>query len=538
MPIRTHARVAARLPDIPVNIRPADFVANFFNMPSRGELKRFDFSGRRYLRDIYNTDAQRLLLQCGRQVEKSTTLGNMVLTYACLRRYFRSLCVTPTEIQTSTFSKDKLQEPLNLSPELALFAVHPSSVMEKNFYTPANIKLRYAFLHADRVRGISADMLVLDELQDILTDVIPVIEEALSHSEYKILRYSGTPKSLDNTIAYYWERWSTQNEWAIPCDSCGGGDYRYWNIPGEDNIGPEFLWCSRCKKPINPDHDQAMWVSGFPSRVGDPTSFEGFRIPQLITSWVDWAEILDKKRRYSRRQFYNEVLGLGYDSGDKPLTLSDVRAICGPQPLNNPPISRSSRYYMGIDWGTGENTYTVVTIGRYVGDRFEVVYMKRLEAEDAEPDRQIEICLELVRRFNVVRVGVDYGGGFYMNNKLTTALGVAKVVQFQYGNLSDKIRYNSGLNRFIVNRTAVLMDFMTALKIPGNFMLPRFEDIETPFASDMIAMFSEYNESRKMIVLNKTPGSTDDTLHALTYCFLSSVIDRPRPDIFTPGIEA
>ena len=147
-----------------------------------------------------------------------------------LRRHFRSLFVSPTQQQTETFSRDRIQTPVEYSQTLQTFTDGPmtkNNVLYKKFVTGSDITLRYAFLHADRVRGISADMLLLDEIQDILTDIIPIIEEALSHSPFKILRYSGTPKSLDNTISYYWNQFSTQNEWVVPCEGCNT-----WNILG------------------------------------------------------------------------------------------------------------------------------------------------------------------------------------------------------------------------------------------------------------------------------------------------------------------
>ena len=202
---------------------PTEFVSSFMNIPIAGELEKFSFEGRRYLLPVYDTPAKRVLLQCGRQVEKSTTLGNITLTYAMLRKHFRSLFVSPTQQQTETFSRDRITTPIELSDTLTAFSKGENTknnVLYKKFLTGSDVTFRYAFLHADRVRGISADMLLLDEIQDILTEVIPVIEEALAHSPFQILRYSGTPKSLDNTISYYWEQFSTQNEWVIPCDGC------------------------------------------------------------------------------------------------------------------------------------------------------------------------------------------------------------------------------------------------------------------------------------------------------------------------------
>ena len=176
----------------------------------------------------------------------------------------------------------------------------------KKFVTHSDITFRYAFLHADRVRGISADMLLLDEIQDVLTEVIPVIEEALSHSPYKILRYSGTPKSLDNTISYYWNRFSTKNEWVVPCDGCNN-----WNVLGLKNIGKTGLICSKCGKAISTRHERAQWASmRSPEWIKNPpvsNPFEGYRIPQVMCPWVSWEDILDKRKRYTKAQFFNEA---------------------------------------------------------------------------------------------------------------------------------------------------------------------------------------------------------------------------------------
>ena len=128
------------------------------------------------------------------------------------------------------------------------------------------------------------------------------------HSQYDFRIYSGTPKSLDNTISYYWNNFSTKNEWVIPCDKCGGGDYRKWNVIEEESIGDEGLICTKCGNRINPDHPDAKWASMRSNTwlsnppVNNP--YEGYRIPQVIAPWINWASILDKRRVYNRAQFY------------------------------------------------------------------------------------------------------------------------------------------------------------------------------------------------------------------------------------------
>lgn len=518
------------------NMFPSEFVGSFFKMPNKGNLDKFDFTGREYLLPIYDTPAKRLLLQCGRQVEKSTTLGNIALTYALLQRHFRSLFVSPTQQQTETFSRDRISTPVEYSPQVQAFTRGENTknnVLYKKFITGSDITLRYAFLHADRVRGISADMLLLDEIQDILTEVIPVIEEALSHSQYKILRYSGTPKSLDNTISYYWSRFSTQNEWVIPCEACNK-----WNIISERNIGDTGLICEKCGKPIDPRNPRCQWASmRSPEWLKNPPiaiPFEGYRVPQVITPWVNWNEIRDKKKRYNRAQFYNEVLGLGYDSGQKPITRELLRELSsGGNSFAGSAGLGKNNLYMGIDWGTGENSYTVVAIGGYIKDKFQYVYFKRFEGEEAEPENTLAAIEQLVNKYKIKLIGADYGGGFDRNDRLIRTFGIKRLARYQYVN-TRRIYFDNALHRFMVNRTEALMALINALNRKNEIKLPAWEDFEHPFAEDLLSVFTEYNEARRTTVVTKTPGATDDTIHAMTYCFLVSMIRHPRPDIIAP----
>lgn len=522
---------------------PSEFVSNFMYMPDKGKLSPFSFRGRRYLVPIYDTPSKRILLQCGRQVEKSTTLGNKCLTYTMLQEYFRVLFVSPTQQQTETFSRDKIATPINLSEKLQWYTRGNSEIVKKNvlykkFRTHSDITFRYAFLHADRVRGISADMLLLDEIQDILTDVIPIIEEALSHSAYDVRIYSGTPKSLDNTISYYWNTFSTKNEWVIPCDKCGGGDFRHWNIIGEKNIGDDGLICNKCGQPINCDHPDARWASmRSPTWLANPpvqNPYEGYRIPQVIAPWIDWSTIIDKRRVYGRDQFFNEVLGLAYDSGNKMITQETLISQCGTNSMSKAVnfIGRSP-LFMGIDWGTAEKSYTVMSIGGYLGSKFTYLFFKRFEGEEAEPQKTMAIINKYISMFKINVVGVDYGGGFDRNDQLIRNFGISRIARYQYVN-TKKIYFDRSLHRWMVNRTEALMALINAINRRDEFILPQWKEFEVPFGQDLLSIFSEYNESRRTTVVNKTPGATDDTLHSMLYCFLASMIRHPRPDILTP----
>lgn len=529
-----------------LRLLPSQFSERAMSIPLNGKLTQFSLSGREYLRPIYDCDYENVLLCFGRQSEKSTTIGNSCLARSCLSEYHRILFVSPTQTQTETFSRDRLSAPIEQSPTLQFFKGKgqncPDNVLYKKFATGSDITLRYAYLSADRSRGTSAPMLVLDELQDILVDVIPIVREACSHFEKKTFRFAGTPKTVENTMNVYWENYSTQNEWVIPCDGCGK-----WNVPDEVNIGKYSLICSKCGKQIYPNHPRAQWASmRDPDWLRNPPLngvFHGFRIPQIIVSWTKWGEIIDKMegRGYSRSQFLNECLARAYDTASRLLTRTMLLANCDSsyRVADHERMTHISRLYMGIDWTGGEDgpdkSATVVTIGGYAGGRFKVIYMKRYTGLEAEEDALIFDIMRLIELFGIAFVGCDYGGGHIFNKRLIDRYSLRRIYRYQYCG-SKMITYDKELARFLVNRTEALMAVVTALRSGTVFSLPSWEDFKY-MAPDFLNVFQE-QDARGNVTISKTPGTQDDALHSLTYCFLASMIEHPRPDIMTPtGID-
>ncbi len=539
-----------------ISINPSTFTEFAVKMPNKEEqtYTPFSFEHRRYLRQIYDTPSQRTLLKCGRQVEKSTMLGNKLLSYACIQTALNSLYVSPTNQQTKVFSQDRLKEPIETSDYLKSWTTTKLSdnVFLKKFINRSQITLRYAYLNADRCRGIPADIICMDELQDLLTDNIPVIEECASHSNLKLFMYSGTPKSLDNTIEHYWVKYSTQNEWVVPCynhlfRTAAGVQNVHWNILGEDNLGPESLSCDLCHKPISAMHPDAQWAALNPDIVKQiPKPYEGFRIPQLMVPWIPYEELLQKQHTYSRVKFFNEVLGLSFDSGTRPLTRQDVMDNCDPVLLLTPAYQRKIHKFLGgaypvfagIDWGTGENTYTVLTLGAYMGDdKFTIFYVHRFEGRETEPQIQIDEISRLINEYNVILVGCDYGGGFYPNDELTKRFGWQRIVKYQYSQPSKKVDWQDGLKRFLVHRSEVMSDVFNAIKRRTIFRFPNWDQFADPYAADCLNIFSEYSEQIRQNVYKKSPSSTDDTFHSILLCFLVSMIRFPRPDVISPMVN-
>lgn len=530
------------------DVSPSQFAETAIRVPEAGRVADFSFEGREYLRRVYDTSADKVLLKCGRQVEKSTTLGNRLLCYSALTNNFRSLFVAPSAEQAKVFSTDRIKDVIESSPLLKAYITTKISqaVFFKKFINFSQIRLRYAYLTADRVRGIPADLITIDEIQDILVDNIPVIEQCAFHSKYKLFLYSGTPKSMDNTLEHYWSEFSTQNEWIVPCERHGTpkdpGSW-HWNILGEKNIGKEGLICDKCGELISAAHPLATWAS-MNARTDDnkdKVTFDGYRIPQIMVPWVDWQEILAAQEQYPRAQFMNEKLGMSYDSGVRPITKGQLKACCKEEIRlgdieSFKHIGQGRQIYAGIDWGTGENaSYTVISFGAYFGTgAFNIFWIHRFTGPDLDPERQLDLISQMISQLQVQIIGCDYGGGFYQNDQLIRRFGPTKVMKYQYNpRQKKKVYWEPNLGRWMCHRSEIMSDIFNALK-RKLISLPNWEDFREPFGSDVLNIFSEYNQRLRMDEYKHAPGKPDDSLHSMLYCLLASMIQNPRPDIITP----
>jgi hypothetical protein len=504
----------------------------------------FPYTNRRYLTEVIDSPSKAIILLFGRQCEKSTSLGNICLTHCCLIPSIHVLYVTPTSQQAKVFSRDRLAEPVEVSPRLKQFTSKqlPWNIFEKTFVNQAKIILRYSYLTADRVRGIAADVLLIDEMQDVLTDNVPIIEETLSASFLRRKYYAGTPKAAEGSLGHYWGL-STKSEWAIPCDR---HTPRFWNILGERNIGQKGLCCSKCGELINPYHDDAQWV-----RTNDSEAeFEGYRVPQIMVpihqGEEEWQSLLTKREKYSPSQFNNEVLALFSSAGDRPITQEELRR-CGSDLIDLESEKKQEQYkrwgssyevFAGIDWGTGTNSYTVLCLASYFGgDRLKFFYFKKFVGHEADPVVQIDIIIKILLDYKVNIAGVDWGFGHVQNTKIAQELvEQCDVARCYYSaNPKHQIYMNPGVDRFTLHRTAMMANLFNVLKT-GAVDLPPWKQFRQ-YGRDILNIFTTYNENLRMIVYDHPPTKPDDVFHAMLYCLVASFIAVPREDLLgLPGI--
>lgn len=511
-------------------ITPSEFVTNFIKVEGK-EFSgvRYGFEGWPYLKDIYDSPSQFMVLQSSRQAAKSTTIGNIMLTYLSLESPISALYVGRSDEQATQFSRDRLKLVIENSPLLKeLVGVDSSqNVHNKEFNNGSIIRIRSAGVSADRVRGISARFLSLDEVQDIPTTFLPVIFECTAtFPENKKIILAGTPLSWDNTLSRYFYRYSNQNEWMIKCSSCNT-----WNILGIKNIGKEGLVCSKCGKPIN--YLLGQWVG-----ANSKSEFDGYRFNQLMTpySYLNWnTAIISKLNQYPANQFYNEVLGLPYDQGVKPITPDQLRACCSDYGLMVAPnkFITASPTFAGIDWGTGDVSYTVLVIGGLSGSHIKIYYLKRYKGVDSLPDRSLEHICKMIRLFNCNKVAADWGGGMKYNFDLHAKVSPNHpVIQIQESGTSGlKLKYDGKGNTYVANRTMMLSDVYWMIK-KKMLDFPKESDFWDEFNNDYLCPYIE--ETNYGLRYDHPPGEPDDVLHATAFMLIAAQLTVGLPYLYSP----
>jgi hypothetical protein len=473
-----------------------------------------NFEGRPYLPPIFGSTARNLVLRASRQVEKSTFLALKILYLAATKPGIQLLYVCPRQEQARLFIHQKLMPLLTGSPFVRQMLLGDSRrqppVTHMRFANGSQLFVRAAFRSADAVRGISADVLLVDEFQDIAPGDLPVLQETLSHSELGATVLTGTPKLVDNYLEAMFNQ-STANEWTTTCAECGTNV-----IPDEHCIGPTGIACPQCRASL--DLSTGRWVPRHP----DAAWGDGFWLNFLMVPWAsDFDKVLERQQVYDCSRFRNEVLGLPVSLGDHLVTLAELQACCTSQPMAHSIEDVAARFrgntIAGIDWGGGGTARTVVVVGYARPEGvFEVCHMARFRA-DEDPDRVRTLVAEVCRRFQVRWIGADgCGTGSVYNRLLLDALSyTAHVFGIHYAGADSNPHQDGILWKWAVDRTGSLGYVFTCVK-KQKIHFPRADDCHS-FLDEIACEVAEWDDLTRRVKYSHPSTQPDDALHAVNY---------------------
>jgi hypothetical protein len=522
---------------------------------------------RSYLKPIYDLSIQHpegsrnMILMWARQCEKSTTAACKSIALMASIPNMKALFIQPRFAQVSVFSQQRFKKIAEDSPRIAeemLSTMNIWQVGMKEFNNGSIANFRSCYLSADATRGVSADLVNIDELQDIVSDEVPVIEETQSHAlPDRFFRiYTGTPKSKMNVLPRRYDL-SSQFEWMVKCRWCP-----HWNFLDEKVIGDKSFICTKCgkelypkkhKNPFDPNDFGGEWVAMRPSKLDECF---GFRISQIQVPFQSFKRVHGKLHdpEVPFPVFQNEALGLASEEGELVLTEQDIRNACEEdrKAWDRPDgIKRVGRpMFMGIDHGTGmrstdtmgkarkKRAFTVVTIGTFGADeKFRIHYMEKFLGERSDLVKQPAMFDKLARQFGVVFCGSDYGFGHINNESLIDNYGWKPVdvgtpdpvmLEMQSTQQRALVKFDpkaGKYGRYLIDRFQNMRAVIDTIK-KARIRFPMFELMKNdpnpklPFIDDFTSIFIEYDDYHKSMRYDHT--LPDDAFQSTMLCWLAA----------------
>ncbi len=511
----------------------------------------------------------------GRQIGKTVSQAAEGLLKTSTIPNITTLYITPLYEQIRRFSVSYVNSMITTSPvkQLMIGTKSTQNVLYRNFLNNSSMVFSFAGLSVERVRGIPADLLNVDEADDVLEEHLPVIESTLHASQYRIIRRTGTPKTQDRTLARCWAA-SSQAEWFVPCFHCTENGKPRWNIPSmeyhlEQMIGPlrddiseknPATICYHCGKPISPR--QGRWRHRYPDRRW---THAGYHIPQIIMpmhygNWERWRDLLRHQLAWPTYRFCNEVLGEPYDLAAKLVTQTQLQAAAHNGALDpRAALKRRNRYrglVMGVDWGGGgeveDASFTVIAVAGLCHDgRIEVIWGKRL----LTPHDHIGEAKEVLfwwKWFKPQLLVHDNGGAGATRETILRLAGFKENVLMpcEYigpsrGDIVVPVPPTDKYSRFRyrVDKSRALQLVCQIITIKGItfFDWDKVSDDMPGLISDFLALTEHKSatvSAGEIYRISKMPGRTDDFAHAVTYASLGLWFKyNAWPDMIKLGIK-
>lgn len=483
------------------------------------------------------------------QVGKSLGLAGRITTGSISQKYFQSLFIAPSQIQTKRWSSgylDTFRESKYVNKHF-VNSKDPGNVFEKTFTNKSKVYLSYGQSSADmdRVRGLTADLLCLDEVQDIELASIPIVKEILNTSAFGYQLFTGTSKSSAGTLEQLWQQ-TNQMQFVKKCNKCSK-----WVIPDDFarcmimvTTTPDHMVCPYCHNEFS--FYGGQWVATRSELSQGQGAKYGMALPQLIfganttPNTRQWNDMYDKVQQslngvlYTAETVANEIFGLATDLGSTSLSMSEAKRCslqdyqewCKPDKSNMHPsmlplLSGIHTTVLGVDWSVSGSlgSHTVVTVlGIDHSGRMTVLFSKKLAGSHILT--QVDEVLSIARDYSCKMIGSDRGVGVLQGELMQQKYGHTRVIMCQYVSASKRLKWDQGGNFLAADRTSAMDDVMHKMRLgPDRFVSPKWEFME-PFWGDALSIFEEETSIGKR-VYRKQPSVPDDWFHSVVFANLA-----------------
>ena len=482
------------LTDSLLGLDPVSFIENTLTIG--GEMYSLGNCGRDYLHEIMryvafdalSANGMPVVIAKGRQVEMTTTATalSLYLMASGIHHHITGIHVFPQIEQARRHSKKQFDSFVRESVGKKLMARRekqinllsqegksksrggePFSVTQKSFTGSNTLYIEGSSRDGDRLRGIPADFLLFDEMQDIARAAYENTLESVSHSKLgpagtgPCLMF-GTPKDKNS---FFFDQWSMSDQrvYYLGCPHCG----HYLPITLQNFKHGYMVQCA--------DEGGAGCGELFDKRIGvakgkwvptkkDDVFARGYHISQLLIPTIPREALEIKQKSKSPRAFANEVLGQFYSGSSMSLSFSDVLNFTTKEPETEswtlPATIREKFTMMGIDWGgrtvedseKSAGSYTVcVILSEEQGGKLRIEHAERLNTDVVE--QQVELFADKMLKYNVHEVAADLGYGHAAIQRLQEKFGDRVKGVYSTGGMKKSYAFTRDTNVITIDKS-------------------------------------------------------------------------------------
>ncbi len=504
----------------------------------------FDLGRHPFLIDLYRDNHDSIVVFKSGQMGASEYLISDAI-HAADERKATPLYIFPTSTHVSDFSTGRIGPAIEASQYLQSIVedVRTTDGKRRRGSDRVTLKrigdrflyLRGAQVHLDgrapQLKSVDADVLFLDEVDEMPPRAIALARERLGHSSLAQERAVSTPTYAGMGIHALWME-SDQRVWMVRCDSCNHWQELTINhcVIESDALERPVFWhgqpddawcvCEKCSTRLNP-RGPGRWVARHPGR-----EVHGYHLTRLFSHHYPTLKLiqgLQAVEEEKRKEVINQGLGLPYHPRGGRLSDEHLNACCrdyahGPVP--------SETTVMGID----------------VGSVLHFVVRGPAQPESGErPQRfagmvdSFEAAANEIRRWDARRVVIDALPETRKARELQANFPPGVVWLAYYtdgvGRRADEMLWNEAEGTVTMDRTRTL-DAVMAGFLEEKITLPRHARSIPDYYSQMKAVVrvieKRPNGER---VARYVEASEDHFAHSENYC--EAARSAPRPPAAT-----
>ena len=437
------------------------------------------FDQRDYLKKIYADDSKQIVIAKGRQMEISTFFAIKILYFMWYNPGVKVVYVTNRWGSVREFSK-RLTTILQNSPLLTEYLIDPKNqlVTELNCKNGAALTMLSGHDSFRQVRGIAADLVLLDECQESKLEDLANLKEALSHSKYGYLFMAGTG-AVDSSAWHKRHSKGTQEKW-----------------------------------------NGKRWV-----KSNDNATFPSYTIGMDLASWISPDTLNEKRIDYPSSSFAREILGQFPTDAQIPLPETLVRrcfddtiSFTGPADVDR----TKGKVVIGIDLAGGGISKTVATIIQVYNDAFKILAIEKYD--DSSVSELGQKLSDLVQSYEPDLTVSDLGGN----------TGALQILESNFGNKLKKcqlaeadVRFNFNhyvdADKVTVDRTFCIQKVIELFE-QDRITIPAY-DSRVEWVIDHLTcnetITAETTSGKSVLRFVKPKSSPNDFLMSLVFAYVS-----------------